>query len=71
MKCASNIAVYDDASREVANTLDELPGGELDRQSDDADVRSCRMANTFLVLGREDGNERLIPFDVIQRVLSE
>jgi uncharacterized circularly permuted ATP-grasp superfamily protein len=59
-----------DAYRDIATWLDALPEGELDRKSEEAEVLFRRMGITFLVYGREGGNERLIPFDVIPRVFS-
>ncbi len=59
-----------DAYSDIATWLDALPEGELDRKSKEAEILFRRMGITFLVCGREGGNERLIPFDVIPRVFS-
>jgi len=59
-----------EAYEHIATWLDALPEGQLDRKSEEAELLFRRLGITFLVYGREGGNERLIPFDVIPRVFS-
>ena len=59
-----------DAYTDIAKWLDALPEGQLTHKSQEAEFLFRRLGITFLVYGREGGNERLIPFDVIPRVFS-
>ena len=54
----------------IAKWLDGLPDGQLAHKAKEAEFLFRRMGITFLVYGREGGNERLIPFDVIPRVFT-
>ncbi|MEX2454255.1 MAG: circularly permuted type 2 ATP-grasp protein [Rhodospirillaceae bacterium] len=54
----------------IATWLDALPDGQLAHKAQEAEILFRRMGITFLVYGREGGNERLIPFDVIPRVFT-
>ena len=56
-----------DAYVDVATWLEALPNGQLVVKSEEAEMLFRRMGVTFLVYGREGGNERLIPFDLIPR----
>lgn len=51
--------------------LDRAPPDELTRRHRQADVLFRRLGITFAVYGEADGTERLIPFDVIPRILSQ
>ena len=55
----------------IAQWLDALPDGQLALKSEEAELLFRRLGITFLVYGREGGNERLIPFDVIPRVFTQ
>lgn len=59
-----------DAYAGVARWLDGLPEGRLARRSAEAEALFRRLGITFLVHGREEDRERLIPFDVIPRVFT-
>ena len=59
-----------DAYASVAAWLRGLPEGRLARRSLEAEILFRRLGITFLVYGRHDAGERLIPFDVIPRVFT-
>ena len=50
--------------------LDKEDTKRLHRKSDDAEAFFRRTGITFNVYGQDEGDERLIPFDVIPRILS-
>lgn len=52
------------------NWLKDVPADVLRRKHDQADLLFRRLGITFAVYGREEGTERLIPFDIIPRILS-
>ena len=49
--------------------LDTMPNGRLLEKHQQADLIFRRLGITFSVYGSEEGTERLIPFDVIPRIL--
>lgn len=49
--------------------LAETPGERIERKRAEADIAFRRVGITFAVYGEEAGKERLIPFDVIPRVI--
>ncbi len=55
---------------EVARWLEEWPRGMIRKKREEADTIFRRLGITFAVYGKEEANERLIPFDLIPRVLS-
>jgi uncharacterized circularly permuted ATP-grasp superfamily protein len=55
---------------ELAAWLDQIPPGVLDQRRREAELVFRRIGITFAVYGETDAQERLIPFDVIPRILS-
>ena len=55
---------------ELAAWLDQIPSGVLDQRRREAELVFRRIGITFAVYGETDAQERLIPFDVIPRILS-
>ena len=55
---------------ELARWLDEVPPDVLDYRRREAELLFRRIGITFAVYGEADAQERLIPFDVIPRVMS-
>ena len=65
--CAGEVrAVY----RRVAQWLAEAPPDLLDARRRQAELFFRRIGITFAVYGEADSTERLIPFDIIPRILS-
>ncbi len=62
--------VLSPAYRELARWLKETPAAELDYRRREAELLFRRIGITFAVYGETDAQERLIPFDVIPRILS-
>src|ERR1700749_4103895 len=58
------------AYAELARWLGEVPPDVLDYRRREAELLFRRIGITFAVYGEADAQERLIPFDVIPRVLS-
>ena len=56
--------------REIAQWLDAQPKGGLKQKAQDAEAIFRRLGITFAVYGAQESNERLIPFDVIPRIIS-
>ena len=67
--------MYDDAGavrpgyRRYVEWLQSIDPERLSRKRAEADVAFRRVGITFAVYGEEAGKERLIPFDVIPRIL--
>ena len=57
------------AYRAYQEWLDTMPNGRLLEKHQQADLIFRRLGITFSVYGSEEGTERLIPFDVIPRIL--
>ena len=55
---------------ELARWLDEVPRDELNHRRHEAELIFRRIGITFAVYGEADAQERLIPFDVIPRIMS-
>ena len=55
---------------ELAAWLDQIPAGVLDQRRREAELVFRRIGITFAVYGESEAQERLIPFDVIPRILS-
>jgi uncharacterized circularly permuted ATP-grasp superfamily protein len=55
---------------ELAAWLDQVPPGVLDQRRREAELVFRRIGITFAVYGDSEAQERLIPFDVIPRILS-
>src|ERR1700754_645466 len=56
--------------RELPRWLAEIPPDVLDYRRREAELLFRRIGITFAVYGEADAQERLIPFDVIPRILS-
>jgi uncharacterized circularly permuted ATP-grasp superfamily protein len=52
-----------------ANWLNETPAERIERKRAEADLAFRRVGITFAVYGEESGTERLIPFDIIPRII--
>src|ERR1700692_3580697 len=55
---------------ELARWLDEVPPDALEQRRQEAELLFRRIGITFAVYGEADAQERLIPFDVIPRIIS-
>src|SRR6195256_939189 len=55
---------------ELSRWLAQVPPGGLDSRRRGAGVRFRRIGITFAVYGEADAQERLIPFDVLPRILA-
>src|SRR6202171_2294611 len=55
---------------ELSRWLGEIPSDVLDYRRREAELLFRRIGITFAVYGEADAQERLIPFDVIPRILS-
>src|SRR5499427_169183 len=55
---------------ELARWLSDVPPDVLDFRRREAEVLFRRIGITFAVYGEADAQERLIPFDVLPRILS-
>src|SRR5215510_16393518 len=58
------------AYRELSRWLKETPAEALEYRRQEAELLFRRIGITFAVYGDAEAQERLIPFDVIPRVLS-
>jgi uncharacterized circularly permuted ATP-grasp superfamily protein len=58
------------AYEELARWLAEVPSDMLERRRREAEVLFRRIGITFAIYGDMDAQERLIPFDVLPRILS-
>jgi len=58
------------AYTELSHWLDEVPPDVLDYRRREAELIFRRIGITFAVYGEADAQERLIPFDVIPRILA-
>ncbi|MFC5769288.1 circularly permuted type 2 ATP-grasp protein [Thauera sinica] len=52
-----------------AEWLDDVPRALIDRKRSEADIAFHRVGITFNVYGAEGGKERLIPFDLLPRII--
>ena len=55
---------------ELSRWLEEVPADVLDYRRREAELLFRRIGITFAVYGEADAQERLIPFDVIPRIIS-
>ena len=53
----------------LIDTIEELPDGELQRRQKTAEASFMDTGITFAVYGNKDGSEKIIPFDVIPRIV--
>jgi uncharacterized circularly permuted ATP-grasp superfamily protein len=58
------------AYRELARWLEQVPADALEFRRREAEVLFRRIGITFAVYGEAEGQERLIPFDVLPRILA-
>jgi uncharacterized circularly permuted ATP-grasp superfamily protein len=58
------------AYAELARWLEEVPADVIDHRRREAELLFRRIGITFAVYGEADAQERLIPFDVIPRIMS-
>ncbi|WP_227814339.1 circularly permuted type 2 ATP-grasp protein [Nitrogeniibacter aestuarii] len=52
-----------------ANWLKSTPSERIDRRRAEADMAFHRVGITFAVYGEDEGTERLIPFDIVPRII--
>ncbi|HJU54248.1 MAG TPA: circularly permuted type 2 ATP-grasp protein [Pyrinomonadaceae bacterium] len=50
--------------------LDDIPGEELRRRQQAADLSFLHQGITFAVYGREEGTERIFPYDLVPRIIT-
>src|SRR5829696_4069587 len=51
--------------------LDAIPAEELRRRQQAADLSFLNQGITFTVYGREEGTERIFPYDLLPRILTQ
>lgn len=56
--------------RALAETLVRLPADELERRKQAADLAFLTQGITFTVYGREEGTERIFPYDLLPRIVT-
>jgi uncharacterized circularly permuted ATP-grasp superfamily protein len=56
--------------RALAGMLAGLPPGELERLKQSADISFLTQGITFTVYGREEGTERIFPYDLLPRLVT-
>jgi uncharacterized circularly permuted ATP-grasp superfamily protein len=54
----------------LAETLAKLPHDELQRRKQSADISFLTQGITFTVYGREEGTERIFPYDLLPRLIT-
>ena len=54
----------------LAETLATLPPDELQRRKQSADLSFLNQGITFTVYGREEGTERIFPYDLLPRIVT-
>jgi uncharacterized circularly permuted ATP-grasp superfamily protein len=55
--------------QQYANWLKNIPNHHLEKRREEADTLFRRLGITFAVYGEGEGTERLIPFDIVPRIL--
>ena len=55
--------------RHYAEWLNATPAEVIARKREEADIAFHRVGITFAVYGEEAGKERLIPFDIVPRII--
>jgi uncharacterized circularly permuted ATP-grasp superfamily protein len=53
----------------LVDKIESLPEGDLNFRQKAAEAMLMRMGITFTVYGREDGTEKIFPFDIIPRIV--
>jgi uncharacterized circularly permuted ATP-grasp superfamily protein len=56
--------------RALAETLASLPAEELQRRKQSADLSFLTQGITFTVYGRDEGTERIFPYDLLPRLIT-
>jgi uncharacterized circularly permuted ATP-grasp superfamily protein len=56
--------------RALAETLVRLPKEELERRKQSADLSFLNQGITFTVYGRDEGTERIFPYDLLPRLIT-
>src|ERR1035438_342655 len=56
--------------RALAETLAQLPPEELQRRKQSADLSFLTQGITFTVYGRDEGTERIFPYDLLPRLVT-
>ena len=56
--------------RALAETLARLPAEELQRRKQSADLSFLTQGITFTVYGRDEGTERIFPYDLLPRLIT-
>ena len=56
--------------RALAETLARLPPDELQRRKQSADLSFLTQGITFTVYGRDEGTERIFPYDLLPRLVT-
>src|SRR5271154_6413069 len=56
--------------QELLQALTSIPRDELQRRKRSADVSFLTQGITFTVYGREEGTERIFPYDLLPRVIT-
>jgi uncharacterized circularly permuted ATP-grasp superfamily protein len=56
--------------RALVETLAALPAGELQRRKQSVDLAFLTQGITFTVYGREEGTERIFPYDLLPRLIT-
>ncbi len=54
----------------LLHTLTTLPGDEIRRRKHSADLSFLNQGITFTVYGREEGTERIFPYDLLPRIIT-
>src|ERR1700756_811687 len=54
----------------LLETLTSLPGDEIRRRKHSADLSFLNQGITFTVYGREEGTERIFPYDLLPRIVT-
>src|ERR1700692_227457 len=56
--------------RALAETLARLPHDEMQRRKQSADLSFLTQGITFTVYGRDEGTERIFPYDLLPRLVT-
>ena len=56
--------------RSFAQWMESTPAEVIARKREEADLTFHRVGITFAVYGEDEGKERLIPFDIVPRIIS-
>ena len=70
MRCARRDGEVRPQYRALAETLAALPADELRRRKQSVDLAFLTQGITFTVYGREEGTERIFPYDLLPRLVT-